>query len=94
MINRIKDFWIDSYTSDKTAFYFELVSFVFTVYASLTLDLTANNPNLLIVYPGFLVGSVTQCYASFRRGAAWVMLLTGYFAMVNVFGFGVASLWW
>ena len=94
MINRIKDFWVDSYTSDKTAFYFELVSFVFTVYASLTLALTANDPNLLIVYPGFLVGSVTQCYAAFRRGAAWVMLLTGYFAIVKVFGFGVASLWW
>ena len=94
MINRIKDFWVDSYTSDKTAFYFELVSFVFTVYASLTLALTASDPNMLIVYPGFLVGSVTQCYASFRRGAAWVTLLTGYFAIVNVFGFGVASLWW
>ena len=94
MISRIKDFWLDSYTSDRVAFYFELVSFVFTVYASLTLALTASDPNMLIVYPGFLVGSVTQCYASFRRGAAWVMLLTGYFAMVNVFGFGVASLWW
>jgi len=49
---------------------------------------------MLIVYPGFLIGSVTQCYAAYRRGAAWVMLLTGYFAVVNIFGFGVASLWW
>ena len=94
MISKVKDFWLDSYTSDKTAFYFELVSFVFTVYASLTLALNADNPNMLIVYPGFFVGSVTQCYAALRRGAAWVMLLTGYFAIVNVFGFGVASLWW
>jgi hypothetical protein len=37
---------------------------------------------------------VTQCYAAYRRGAAWVMLLTGYFAIVNVFGYGVASAWW
>ena len=94
MISKVKSFWVDSYTSDKTAFYFELVSFFFTVYASLTLALNADNPNMLIVYPGFFIGSVAQCYASLRRGAAWVMLLTGYFAIVNVFGFGVAAGWW
>lgn len=94
MIDRIKDFWVDSYTSDRTAFYFELVSFIFTVGASMTLALTAKDPNMLIVYPGFFVGSVTQCYAAYRRGAAWVMLLTFYFAIVNVFGYGVASGWW
>ena len=49
---------------------------------------------MLIVYPAFFVGSVTQCYAATRRGAAWVMLLTGYFAVINVFGYGVAALWW
>ena len=94
MISRIKDFWVDSYTSDRTAFYFELVSFIFTVGASMTLAQTAKDPNMLIVYPGFFVGSVTQCYAAYRRGAAWVMLLTFYFAIVNVFGYGVAAGWW
>jgi len=94
VISRIKDFWVDSYTSDRTAFYFELVSFIFTVGASMTLALTAKDPNMLIVYPGFFVGSVTQCYAAYRRGAAWVMLLTFYFAIVNVFGYGVAAGWW
>ena len=90
----IKNFWLNSYHSDKTAFYFELVSFVFTVGASLTLAITARDPNMLIVYPGFFVGSVTQAYASYRRGAAWVFLLTTYFACVNIFGYGVASNWW
>jgi len=94
MINKIKEFWLDSYTSDKTAFAFELISFIFTVSASMTLALNAKDPNMLVVYPGFFIGSVTQCYAAFRRGAAWVMLLTGYFAVVNVFGFGVAATWW
>lgn len=93
-MQKIKDFWSQSYTSDKTAFYFELISFVFTVSASLTLAINAKDPNMLIVYPGFFVGSITQCYAAYRRGAAWVMLLTFYFSLVNVFGFGVASNWW
>jgi uncharacterized membrane protein YccC len=93
-LESIRNFWLNSYRSDKTAFYFELVSFIFTVGASLTLAITAQDPNMQIVYPGFFVGSVTQAYASYRRGAAWVFLLTTYFACVNVFGYGVASNWW
>jgi hypothetical protein len=91
---KIKEFWLNSYSTDKIAFYFELISFIFTVAASLTLAVNADNPNMLLVYPGFFVGSITQVYASWRRGAAWIMLLTSYFAIVNVFGFGVASGWW
>ena len=93
-MQKIRDFWSNSYRSDRTAFAFELVSFIFTVGASMTLAITARDPNMMIVYPGFFVGSVTQAYASYRRGAAWVLLLTSYFACVNVFGFGVATGWW
>ena len=93
-MQKIRDFWSNSYYSDRIAFAFELVSFIFTVGASMTLAISAKNPNMLVVYPGFFVGSVTQCYASYRRGAAWVMLLTFYFACVNIFGFGVAASWW
>jgi len=92
--SKIVDFWSNSYRSDKTAFGLELTSFVFTVAASLTLAINAQNPNMLIVYPGFLVGALAQCYASYRRGAAWVMLLTAYFSCVNVFGFGRAAGIW
>lgn len=93
-MKKIVDFWTNSYKSDRTAFAFELVSFIFTVGASMTLALNAKDPNMLVVYPGFFVGSITQAYASYRRGAAWVLLLTSYFACVNVFGFGVAAQWW
>jgi hypothetical protein len=93
-VQKVKQFWINSYTSDKTAFCFELISFIFTVGASMLLAVNADNPNMLIVYPGFFIGSLTQLYASWRRGAAWIMLLTFYFACINVFGYGVAALWW
>lgn len=93
-MNKIKEFWINSYKSDKVAFAFELISFLFTVAASLSLAFNARDPNMFIIYPIFFVGSITQCYAAVRRGAAWVMLLTGYFAVINVFGFGVAGGYW
>ena len=93
-MQRIIDFWKVSYNTDKVAFFFELASFVTTVYASLTLAFTADNPNMAIIYPGFFVGSLTGVYAYYRRQLAWPMLLTGYFAVVNVFGFGVAIGYW
>ena len=94
MLAKVRSFWLRSFESDRIAFYFELVSFIFTVGASLTLAISARDPNMLIVYPGFLVAALTQCYASYRRGAAWVMILTFYFACVNIFGYGVAAGWW
>ena len=93
-MQQIKEFWVNSYRSDRLAFAFELVSFVFTVAASLYLAINADEPDMRYVYPGFFVGAVTQVYASWRRGAAWIMLLTFYFAIVNVFGFGRAMNWW
>ena len=93
-MQKIQDFWLQSYHSDRVAFTFEMISFIFTVAGSLTMAITANNPSLEYVYPAFFVGSTTQVYASWRRGAAWIMLLTFYFACVNVFGFGRAVGWW
>ena len=94
MIDRVRSFWLNSYRTDPRAFFFELTSFIFTVAASLQLAIHADAPDMKIVYPGFLIGAVTQCYAASRRGAAWVMLLTFYFACVNIFGYGRAVGWW
>jgi hypothetical protein len=94
VIAKIKDFWVSSYHSDKIAFTYELLSFVFTVGASLTLAFTAYDPDMRYVYPGFFVGSIFGVLGYLRRRLAWPVLLTAYFAVVNVFGFGVAMLWW
>jgi hypothetical protein len=93
-MQKIKDFWSASWRSDPLAFWLEMISFVFTVSASLTLAITAQEPNMKLIYPGFFVGAVTQCWASYRRGAAWIMLVSGYFAIINVFGFGRSVTWW
>lgn len=93
-MENVKQFWKKSYRSDPVAFGFELTSFVFTVSASLYLAITADAPDMRYVYPGFMLGAVTGAYAYLRRGLAWPLLLTSYFAIINVFGFGVAIGWW
>lgn len=90
MLTKIANIWIDSYQSDKVAFSFELISFIFTVGASLTLALNAQSPSMELVYPFFFIGSTSQCYASIRRGSAWTALLTAYFSIINVVGFIIA----
>ena len=45
MLAKVRSFWLRSFESDRTAFYFELVSFIFTVGASLTLAITAADPH-------------------------------------------------
>ena len=94
MTQRIIDFWSSSYRSDSVAFVFELISFVFTVVASLILAVTAYNPNMVIVYPIFFVGSFTGAYACYRRKLVWPLMLTSYFVVINAFGFTVAMRWW
>ena len=88
------EFWRSSYRSDRVAFLYELLSFVFTVAASASLALTADAPDMRIVYPGFFIGSVFGILGYYRRKLAWPMLLTGWFIFVNVLGFGVAMRWW
>lgn len=91
---KIYRMWIDSYRRDPIAFLFEQISLVFTVGASLTLAFTADAPDMRIVYPGFFVGSVSAIYAYWRRQIPTPMILTSYFATVNIFGFGRACGWW
>lgn len=93
-MNKIKEFWLDSYRTDRIAFYCELISFVFTVAASATLAFTADAPDMRFVYPGFFIGSAFAVYGYYRRTLVWPMLLTGWFVFVNVLGFGVAMRWW
>lgn len=92
-MQKIIDFFKHSYHSDKVAFGFEIFSTVVTIAASLTLALHADSPDMRIVYPGFFIGSCTAVYAYYRRKLAWPLILTGYFACVNVFGFSRAMGW-
>ena len=93
VLSKVIDFFKHSYHSDRVAFAFEMISTIFTIGASLTLAFNAADPDMRIVYPGFFIGSLTAVYAYYRRKLAWPLLLTGYFACVNVLGFSIAMGW-
>lgn len=93
MIRYVKGFFMESYHSDVLAFRLEMLNFAFSVVGSMLLAMTAAHPDMRVIYPLYLVGSTAQTYASYRRRAIWVMLLTGYFACTNVLGLA-RSLGW
>jgi len=90
---KIKRVWADSYSSDRLAFYLEMQNFFFSVGASIMLASTAHHPNMAFIYPFYFVGSTSQVVASYRRGQPWIMLVTMWFATMNVIGWCRAMGW-
>jgi len=82
----IKDFWIQSYKTDKTAFWFELVSVIFTIAGSCILTFTSPNPIMEWVFPLYLIGSTTLAVGSYRRRIIWTTILASWFTIMNVIG--------
>lgn len=71
----------------------EMTNFFFSVGASITLAITAQHPPMHLIYPFFFVGSTSQMVASLRRGQPWVMMVTTWFACMNVFGWTRSMGW-
>jgi len=91
---KVKDFWIRSYTSDRTAFYYETIASA-CVFVSMTwISMTAQHPPMHLIYPVSFTGAVFSIIAFVRRGAGWPLVMTSYFACLHVFGFGRAMGWW
>ena len=86
MYGIIKEFWIKSYRTDNTAFYYELISLIFTVAGSVMLTFTSPHPKMNLVFPLYLIGSVTMAYSAYRRRNLWITMLASWFTLMNCIG--------
>ena len=86
MLKLLKEFWVNSYNSDPTAFYFEVVSVAFTIVGSCVLTFTSPNPIMSVVFPIYWVGSSTMLYAGISRRQIWLSTLTAWFTTMNTIG--------
>ena len=87
MIYRLlKEFWVNSYKTDKEAFWYELLSVTVTIIGSCILTFTSPQPLMHYVFPLYLLGSSTLCYASYRRRQIWIVVLSGWFTIMNIIG--------
>jgi len=90
-MQKIQDFFRNSYNSDKVAFYLELCSFLCHMTASMSLAITAQNPNLIYIYPFSIIGSICAFLSVRRRQLAWPLLTTFYAMCINIVGFTRAA---
>lgn len=86
MYGIIRQFWINSYRTDSIAFYYELISLIFTVFGSLVLTFTSPYPQMDLVFPFYLVGSGTMAYSAYRRRNLWITVLAIWFTLMNCIG--------
>lgn len=94
MWSKVKEFWYRSYASDRRAFYYETVASI-CIFISMTwISITAQHPPMELIYPVSFTGAVFSIAAFRRRGVAWPLVMTSYFACLHVFGFGRAMGWY
>ena len=86
MLKLLKEFWVNSYKTDQVAFWYELVSVLVTIIGSCILTFTSPHPLMHYVFPLYLIGSGTLCYASYRRRNIWIVVLSGWFTLMNIIG--------
>ena len=82
----LKEFWVNSYKTDQEAFWYELLSVSVTIIGSCILTFTSPHPTMHYVFPLYLIGSSTLCYASYRRRNIWIVVLSGWFTLMNIIG--------
>jgi len=88
LLKATRDFWLRSYTSDRRAFYYETIAAICLFTSTTMLAVTADAPDMTVIYPINFVGAIFSTLSFIRRGAGWPLIMTIYFMHLHVFGFG------
>ena len=82
-IKRIISYFGETYRLSPVIFYAELIELVLLVGASIVLTVTVLDPATQWFIPLYLVGSIFGLTSAILRRAGFVILLCGWFTMMN-----------
>jgi hypothetical protein len=82
-IKRIISYFGETYRLSPMIFYAELIELVLLVGASIVLTVTVLDPATQWFIPLYLVGSIFGLTSAILRRAGFVILLCGWFTMMN-----------
>ena len=85
-MNKIINFFKQSYANDRLAFYAEIVETTVLIIASAVLSFTILDPATTIFVPLYLVGSILAVFSTYRRGSSAIVLCT-WFTIMNSWAF-------
>lgn len=83
-MNKVINFFKDSYTSSPLAFICEMIEAMFLISASAILSFTILAPNGWYFVPLYLVGSMLGIVSAVIRKAAFVIVLCSWFTIMNI----------
>jgi hypothetical protein len=83
-IKRIISYFGETYRLSPVIFYAELIELVLLVGASIVLTVTVLDPATQWFIPLYLVGSIFGLTSAILRRAGFVILLCGWFTMMNM----------
>jgi uncharacterized membrane protein YesL len=82
----IFDNWKHDWRHNQLLFWLELVGTIGCVIAASSLALLAPNPNLVVTYCAYLVGSSALMVSSYMRNNGWWVVLNAFFMLVDIIG--------
>jgi len=82
-VNKIKEFFKESYRTSPVAFYAEMIEAALLISASAVLTFTILDPATKIFVPMYLIGSLLGVVSAVIRQAAFVIVLCSWFVMMN-----------
>lgn len=82
----ILDNWKHDWANDRRLFWLESIGTLGCVVAAATLAITAANPNMLMVYCAYFVGSSHLVASSYIRNNGWWVLLNLVFMLFDSIG--------
>ena len=83
MITKVKNFVKESYQQSKVAFFCEMAEATFLISASAILTYTVLAPATKIFIPLYYIGSILGIISAIIRKAAFVIVLCGWFTVMN-----------
>jgi hypothetical protein len=83
VIQKITEFFKNSYSTSPVAFYAEMIEAALLISASAVLTFTILDPATKIFVPMYLVGSILGVVSAIIRQAAFVIVLCSWFVIMN-----------
>jgi len=86
LLKDVKQFWIDTWRTDKKLFFSEAFGTLLGMTAAGILNFQSTNPNMLLVLILYLISAVLMAYASYKRKSSFLVILMIFYATTSVYG--------
>lgn len=79
--------WCHDIRHSPVLFWVEIASTLMNMTASVLMGFMSTNPPLVPIFALWILGSIGMAWASFKRDAAWMLVLMGFYTVMNIVGF-------